>query len=299
MAHGNCKLCGSVGDLKLSHFIPKFVGRWVKETSATGFIRLSRDINKRSQDIVKDYWLCGDCEQLFSGWEREFANKIFYPFVKCETDTAIYGDWLAKFCASISWRTLSYMRHLNERGDSEQGRKEERVLSGLADFILGKKTNPGIYEQHLFPLEPIETTSAKVPANINRYFLRNMHMDILASDTGELMVYTKFPKFIVLGLAGHSQSKLMRASKVSISGGKISPKSYYLPDGFAQYMFEKAKKVTEFYKSMAPAQHDMIKKTLMKAPDRAASSGTFEAFRHDIEMFGRKAFLPEDRDGSE
>lgn len=46
MVEGVCKLCGSNGELKLSHFIPKFVGKWVKETSATGYVRHTRDIKK-------------------------------------------------------------------------------------------------------------------------------------------------------------------------------------------------------------------------------------------------------------
>ncbi len=65
MPSGICRLCKIEAELKLSHFIPKFVGKWVKETSATGYIRFNHSINKRAQDIVKDYWLCGVCEQLF------------------------------------------------------------------------------------------------------------------------------------------------------------------------------------------------------------------------------------------
>jgi hypothetical protein len=79
---GNCRLCEKEDDLKESHFIPKFVGKWIRKTSATGYIRQKYEPHKRSQDIAKEYWLCGDCEQLFSKWEREFANKVFYPFVE-------------------------------------------------------------------------------------------------------------------------------------------------------------------------------------------------------------------------
>lgn len=299
MAHGECKLCGQAGELKLSHFIPKFVGKWVKDTSATGFIRFNGDINKRQQDIAKDYWLCGNCEQLFSCWEREFANKIFYPFVKGEKDTALYGEWLAKFCASLSWRTLSYLRHLNNRTEGEQDEKEKRALTSLASFMLGGVGNPGVYEQHIFPLEPIDSTNTDVPININRYFLRNMHMDILAGTSGELLIYTKLPKFIVLGLAGHPQSKQMRASRVSVGGGKISPSSYYWPDGFAAYLFGKAEEVSRLYRKMSPAQHSIIEKSLVSAPERAASSGTIEAFNYDYEMFGSKVFVKEKADSAE
>jgi len=291
MVEGECKLCGSLGELKLSHFIPKFVGKWVKDSSATGYIRLNQNINKRAQDIAKDYWLCGNCEQLFSGWEREFANKIFYPFVNDEAATAYYGDWLAKFCASLSWRTLSYIRSQSSRSDSALDEKELKTLEGLASFLLGKTKTLGVYEQHLYPLEPISSTNADAPENINRYFLRNMHMDVLIGN-GQIMVYTKLPRFIILGLSGHSESRQMRSSRVALNGGKISPRSYYWPKGFAQYMFGKAREISEMYKEISSSQQAVIEKALAKNPDRAASSGTLAAFQHDLDMFGKAVFSP-------
>ncbi len=64
--HGICKLCKQEADLEISHFIPKFIGKWVKKTSITGFLREKNSINKRAQDLAKDYWLCGECEDLLS-----------------------------------------------------------------------------------------------------------------------------------------------------------------------------------------------------------------------------------------
>lgn len=298
MVEGECKLCGAIGELKLSHVIPKFVGKWVKDSSATGYIRLNQNINKRAQDIAKDYWLCEACEQLFSGWEREFANKIFYPFVRGEADSANYGDWLAKFCASLSWRTLSYIRHMNPRSDQVIDEREVEILQSLASFLLGKTKNLGIYEQHLYPLDPISSTNANAPENINRYFLRNMHMDVLTGN-GEIMVYTKLPKFIVLGLAGHSESKLMRASRVALSGGRVHPQSYHWPAGFGDYVFGKAKEVSELYRKISPGQQAIIEKSLAKNPERAATSGTIAAFKHDLDMFGKAVFAPNASDGAE
>ncbi|MEW9678757.1 hypothetical protein [Pseudomonas sp. TE50-2] len=292
MNTGQCKLCLTHGELKLSHFIPKFVGKWVKETSATGFIRKNTNVNKRAQDIEKEYWLCGSCEQLFSGWEREFANKVFYPFVRDEIDKVAYGDWLAKFCASLSWRTLGYMRSVNPRADGRQNEVEEAALEALASFLLGNSSNPGKYEQHLFPLEPIDSTNAEVPTNINRYFLRNMQMDVLGNDQGEVIIYTKLPKFMVLGLTGHRESRLMRESRVSIREGVIKPRNYYWPTGFANYMFGKAREISELYRAMNSSQHAMIEKTLLKDPGRAAASQTIAALRHDFDMFGEDVFMP-------
>ena len=58
---GICKLCGKNDDLRESHFIPKFVGKWIKKTSVTGYIREKNEVQKRAQDIAKEHWLCGDC----------------------------------------------------------------------------------------------------------------------------------------------------------------------------------------------------------------------------------------------
>jgi len=290
MPTGTCKLCGVEGELRLSHFIPKFVGKWVKDTSATGFIRLNHSINKRAQDIAKDYWLCGGCEQLFSDWEREFANKIFYPFLNDGESEASYGDWLAKFCASLSWRTLTYIRSANPGGREGFDEALDHAQSALAEFLLGRSNNLGKYEQHFYPLEALDTTNVpNVPSNINRYILRNMHMDLLYSSK-DVMIYTKLPGFIVLGLTGHRESAKMRSSRVALSSGKVSPRSYWWPTGFAEYVFGKAREISEMYKDISQKQRKVIDDAMKSNPERAASSKTIEAFGHDHRMFGKKVF---------
>ena len=136
--YGKCKLCGKEAKLKISHFIPKFVGKWVKETSATGFIRESNEIDKRAQDIAKEYWLCSDCEGLFSEWERKFSNKIFYPFVNKGQSVATYGKWMSKFCASLSWRTLTLIRSKNthEKKSKKYIESLNKAESHLSKYLL-------------------------------------------------------------------------------------------------------------------------------------------------------------------
>lgn len=110
---GTCKLCRTETTLKESHFIPKFVGKWVKRTGVTGYLREKNEVHRRAQDITKEYWLCGDCERMFSGLEGSFANKVFYPFVDNGESVANYNDWMVKFCTSLSWRTLTYIKSIN------------------------------------------------------------------------------------------------------------------------------------------------------------------------------------------
>lgn len=48
---GVYKLCHNESELQESHFIPKFVGKWVKKTSITGYLRESNEVHKRAHEI--------------------------------------------------------------------------------------------------------------------------------------------------------------------------------------------------------------------------------------------------------
>ena len=74
---GICKFCGNTKELKESHLIPSFAGKWLKDTSPSPFLRQAIKPNVRRQDIIKEYLLCGDCEHYFSTFEDAFAKKIF------------------------------------------------------------------------------------------------------------------------------------------------------------------------------------------------------------------------------
>lgn len=296
MPAGICRLCKNETELKLSHFIPKFIGKWVKETSATGYIRFNQSINKRAQDIVKDYWLCGSCEQLFSKWEREFANRVFFPFMNEGKSEANYKTWLSKFCASLTWRTLTYVRSQNSARSEIAERNLDEAETALASYILGSSDSLGIYEQHLYPLEEMAETNVRdAPPNLNRYFLRTMQMDLLESESS-IIIYTKLPGFMLLGLTGHKESKQMRSSRVALKEGRLSPRKYWWPTGFAEYMFEKVRGIVATYASMDKTQKDKITQSILDNPERFKKSGTFKAFEHDLAMFGRKAFPKSDKD---
>lgn len=66
---GICRLCNKEGILINSHIIPKFIFKWHKKSSATGYLRTNLDPNKREQDGIKMRLLCNNCEALFNEWE--------------------------------------------------------------------------------------------------------------------------------------------------------------------------------------------------------------------------------------
>jgi hypothetical protein len=287
---GTCKLCGHSGSLEESHFIPKFVGRWIKKTSATGYLRTAEEINRRAQDLAKEYWLCGKCEDLFAEWEREFSQKVFYPFVDQGASLAEYGEWMAKFCASLSWRTLSYIRHKNPQERPDEAELLDNAQRQLSAFLLGESTNLFEYEQHLFPLDLIESASAgNLPANIHRYFLRTVHMDVISARFNTI-VYTKLPSFILLGFVKVKEAWKMRSSKIALKRGSIYPRSYYWPPGFMDYVTAKAQTISETYSDMSPKQLEKIDEYIRNNPEKVAQSETFKAFLNDYEMFGDTVF---------
>ncbi len=104
-----------MAELRKSHIIPKFVGKWLKATSATGFLRLATDPVNRAQDLPVLPLLCASCEQLFSKSELYFASQIFFPFHEKGKKDIAYDENLLYFLISLSWRSLksSYSEQSN------------------------------------------------------------------------------------------------------------------------------------------------------------------------------------------
>jgi hypothetical protein len=289
---GICKLCNDETILKESHFIPKFIGKWVKKTGVTGYLREKNKVHKRAQDLAKEYWLCGNCETLFSGWERSFANKVFYPFVEQGKSTANYDSWMAKFCASLSWRTLTFIRSKNS--DEIKSREYNNCLESAqkhwAHFVLNKEKNLNQFEQHVYPLDAIQSTNiGHLPENINRYFMRTMAMDIVGNST-DIYTYTKLPQFIIMGVIKAKGTGVMRSSRIALNSGKIYPREYRMPDGFDKYIIESASKVTEAYNQIPEKHRDGFDDYIIRNPEKAANSKLIEAFLHDYRQFGDEVF---------
>jgi hypothetical protein len=284
---GICQLCKNEAELQLSHFIPKFVGKWLKKTGITGYLRENNSIKQRSQDFDKEHLLCTNCEQLFSNWERGFANKIFFPFVNEEKNYASYEDWLAKFCTSISWRTLYFIRSKNKNAKHSLEYEEnvKKAFAHWSDFLLGEESNLNQYEQHLYHLPQLQSsTHPNLPENINRYFLRAVSMDIIGNSQSTF-TYTKLPSFLILGVMKSPESKKMRSSRISLSSGTVSPKKYYMPGGVGEYIFEKCNEVKNMLQSLPEHQKEKIEEYVHNNPEKVAQSKLFEAMLHDYEMF--------------
>ena len=159
--YGKCSLCGESKDLRLGHLIPQSVVKWQKESSATGFIRSSPVVNRRSQDGLKEHILCGDCELLFNRGETPVANKIFHPLNRRDAHIFHYQSWLLKFAVSISWRVLSWYRSIDATEYSQDAKVlMTEALKTWKSFLFDRLDDPAPFHQHMIfhdAINPIPT----------------------------------------------------------------------------------------------------------------------------------------------
>ncbi len=266
----------------------------MKETSATGYLRFGRAPNKRTQDGYKAHWLCRECEQRLNVWETQFATHVFHPINERGSVKARYGDWLSKFCASVSWRVLLMMKEKGYLNDFSEAQRDavDAALGTWAAFLLGQASNPGRFEQHLIvfdAIDPDSTTLQDMPPNFNRYILRTVDFDAVRNDS-IVFVLSKMGKFFVLGFIQAEYQRQWMGSRIAVNSGIFNISDYTMPRQFADYLFEEARRYAEVYTKISSKQRDRIDATMWQDIDRVARSGSFAAMQHDVQMAGKAAF---------
>lgn len=287
-----CALCGALDALAESHVLPAFVFRWLKETSVTGHMRFGKNPKKRVQDGIKLRWLCMDCEQRLNSYETPFATYIFHPYNADPRLRVRYGDWLLKFCVSVSWRVLRYFQsqpgfqNWNEKHRAET----TKALEQWRAFLFDEVPHPGSYVQHLLPLGPIQShTVLDLPNNMNRYLMRAVEMDIANSNISAF-TYAKLGRFAIFGIVAPTTNKWV-GTKVSLNNGVIQPSGFILPTELLNYLTDRARRHGVLTSSIPDHQLDKIEADAMRNIDRLRNSDEFDAMLHDARLFGMDAIL--------
>ena len=206
-----CKLCGSSAPLRTSHIIPRFVGRWMKESSLTPYLRFAGDVDKRRQDLFVMELLCDDCGNHFSAWERKFANQIFHPSADGET-VFWYGPWFVKFAASLAWRAIQFLRFLGAGDSPGLSSVVDKMERHLSRFLLGQERHVGSYTQHIYPVGELAAPIRSGSPMLNRYLARTIELDFLRNDDlSKMMVYVKLPMFMFLSMGESKYRKWLVA----------------------------------------------------------------------------------------
>ncbi|RFC36750.1 MAG: hypothetical protein DID92_2727743527 [Candidatus Nitrotoga sp. SPKER] len=291
MPQGVCRLCKKDVELQLSHIVPAFIYRWMRESSGNGHLRCTQTPNRRVQDGPQKHWLCADCEGRFSRMERSFANQLFHPYLSSSGQRFQYGNWLLQFCTSVSWRVLHYYLSKDHKiafGPIACAHIAEAEATWRA-FLLGYIPHPGSFRQHLIPLDRIESTTAKLPTNINRYLMRTINIDLCrGGDT--IFVYSKLGRFLILGFVNEPNQNQWVGSKVNANQGTVEPKQYVCPAQFLSYLINKANSTSTAISSISDKQRSKSDEAFRSNIDRFVGSDLFKAMDADVEMFGSAAF---------
>lgn len=137
---GKCALCGLKRELQMSHIIPKFIYKKMREHNQS--LNLSKEFRMRNsnnpnrviQDGYKVYLLCRECEQKFSIREKSFKEKQFKYFEEglLTDEINLKDDNFSFFVISLFWRLL----HL----EIEDIRKTHRYRDSPKDLKILKNT---------------------------------------------------------------------------------------------------------------------------------------------------------------
>lgn len=173
-----CRLCLRERNLRVSHIIPKFAGKYLKDTSATGYLRDAVNPNIRRQDLIKAPLLCADCEQIFSNWESDFS-RLAFPILQSDSFKELeYDGWLLKFAVSLSWRTLVTDEEDLASDFPQFTMAIRETLDNWRLFLLDNRRQPGS-DHHLFVFAGIPET---VPDALHPKFLHYVLRGIDATE---------------------------------------------------------------------------------------------------------------------
>lgn len=286
-----CALCGKEGELRASHIIPSFVGKWSKSTSATGFLSQSDDLSVRVQDFPTLPLLCSDCEQKFSSLESYFASKVFYPFHNKKVREFEYDERLRLFALSLSWRTLKA-----NCGDEFKAAVPELVSQveqaeiDWRKILLQGRFDGSPYETHFLLLDYVKKGEG-VPSGLQRYMLRTVDACIVEG-SGRVMVYTKLP-WMVFATAIFPVKLDGWEKTIILDKGEISSPQTITDGYFGTFLHDRARLATEA--DLPKWRKEAILKDMRKNPTRLLQSASLDVLiaEKDIERRRKMREMPE------
>ena len=288
----SCRLCGCETELQMSHVVPRFVWRWLRDSSPTGGLRDFHTPNRRIQDGWKAPLLCQECEQLLSSSEKPFAEHIFVPLHSNAEQTFCHGPWALRFAVSVLWRTIIYggderLAHLSD----DQRIALRGAERAWREFLLGQRPHPGAHEAHLIPLDVVESSKgSSMSPFLNRYLLRSADLDILASPS-ELLVYAKLCRVLLLGHVVVQSPGKWRSSRIAVQSGVIGGAvDYWLPTTLNSFINGKANLVATAFQGMSIPQKQKRWTEIEENLDALADSEVFRALQSDVRHSGSEAF---------
>jgi hypothetical protein len=218
--------------LEESHILPKFIFRYQKASSPTGFIRSTKNPNQPVQDGIKLPFLCSEFEDRFAKWETKFSRNIFYPYQTENGQTFPYDEWLSKYLASVAFRVLVYVYEDCGLDYFSRIMLQHAVnsIESLRNYLLGNNSHPGGNRQLLLLLDTLDAVSIRSnPENFNIYMTRAIEFDVITTDV-DSFIFVKYLKFLQLCPIYLSYNKGWRTARISHNSGILRHQDHELPD---------------------------------------------------------------------
>lgn len=288
-----CRLCLRHKKLRRSHIVPAFVFRWLRNTSATGFLRFGLVPNRREQDGWKVHLLCGECEARLSGLERRFRSELFDSITQGSKPAHDHGRDSVRAVASILWRALVYFLDdaaLHPELHRNQLLPKQRALIPDAlecwrRYAVGKSQTLG---QHVIQLVPLGVLSAyenlAVHPNFNYWSRRTVEIDIGSNDKAAF-IFVKMGPIVTLGFIQDVTGIQWQGTLLNPAGGAVGG-TMAIPETVLNYFFARAENATLNHLRLSAAQKARVVESLRQNPARSAVSDTIQTMNRDIEMFG-------------
>jgi hypothetical protein len=276
-----CNLCGSDSRLQKSHIIPKFVISYLKETSATGFIRHGVNINVRKQDMPKIELLCFSCEQLFSKREKRFSEKFFMKYHTEEATRFEYEEWLRYFAISAFWRFAITQVNDFEIKHPSLGLHIREAINKWTPFLLEHTNNPADYQYDMFILDIVTPSHPDVHIDgMNWLLLRGVDGTIFFnSDNKTVGIYFKIPGFLFCCHLKPNKNKLWKGTTIK-RRGIISAPQHVKDKRFGSFLLHRLRRNREMFDNMSDNQKDKTMSSYLRNID-AMDEKVLEIIRAD------------------
>jgi hypothetical protein len=206
-----------------------------------------------------------------------------------------YGEWLLKFCVSISWRLLLLASDKTSLVDLPEKHQAaaEAALDTWARFLRGEVPHPGRFEQHLLVLDSLGSyRGLPLPSNINRYAMRSI--EINAGWTHEVgFTFAKMGPVAVLGFCHLAKPRQWSGGKVHVKRGILAPTKYTVSEAFLEYLVGRAHRCGGIMDQLSDRQLAIADKAttaaLQKNKDKLSDLHWTKAVQRDVDLFGEGA----------
>lgn len=285
----DCALCQANPQSEDSHIIPAFVFRWLKKTSATGFMRGTEDPNRRIQDGKKYPLLCEQCEDRLSVFEGDFASEVFHPYTQTKQVGLPYGGSCLKFFVSLVWRSLHHLWIT----DVDPAKPLQPEFEGVLDapynvwreFLLDRRPHPGSYTVHVFPVDDVSGSSVpNTPSKTSQYNTGAIDMDLVCCESWG-HVYVKIPYFLVFGTIFEKRSpKFSKNTLVRLKKGNLGGRNMAMAENIMEYVHSRSRLVEDSSKLLTEKQLDVMLKAAERDPKRLAGSRSLKSAESDAKL---------------